>query len=132
MTCTPALAGLSRPVAVWLALVIAMLGALTPALVQARLLGRGGSADGMQVCSSAGVKVGALKLDAQRGQDSAPVRDHCPLCLPQLERAAPLPQARISGLPSWGKSAPPDLQPRFYGAPGGVLVPPPRGPPAFA
>lgn len=145
---------LRRPVAVWLALCIALLGALAPTLSHALNGAQGGNAGLIEVCTRNGSRWMALPGttepagitqpgDTQASDNpggvtmwpdgplSPAVFDHCPFCLLLADRAAPPPQAWQMPLALAQTSAAPiPLQayyfPAFY-----AHTPPPRGPPTF-
>ena len=85
--------------AAWLALLLALFGALAPtvshALVFAKL-GPSGLANGIEICTPQGPRVVALQSDAADpladsapGQEFARTLDHCPLCLHAADYAPP-------------------------------------------
>jgi hypothetical protein len=143
---------LRRPVAVWLALCLALLGALAPTVSHALNGARGGNAGLIEVCTSNGPRWMALpgttestgnpQLGRTQASDSTgavtlrpddplspAVFEHCPFCLLLLDRAAPPPQAWQMPLAlAQASAAPMPLQvqylPVFY-----AHTPPPRGPP---
>lgn len=143
-----------RPWAVWLALCIALLGALAPTVSHALNWARGGGAGLIEVCTSAGPRWMALADTTDRaataqletteagnnpsalamspdGPLSAAVFDHCPFCTLFADRAAPQPQAWQVTVAMVGESVAPTVPqthffPVFY-----ARTPPPRGPPAY-
>ena len=145
---------LRRPVAVWLALCLALLGALAPTLSHALNGVRGGNAGLIEVCTSNGPRWMALpgtteptethQLGRTQASDSPgavtlrpdgplspAVFEHCPFCLLLADRAAPPPAAWHVTVAVAGESAAPTIawtqfSPAFH-----TLTPPPRGPPAF-
>jgi hypothetical protein len=107
---------LRRPWAVWLALCVALLGALAPTVSHALSWARGGNAGLVEVCTSTGPRWMALPGMAERASNTpledaqasssvsaltmqpdgprpATVLDHCPFCLLFADRIAPPPQA---------------------------------------
>jgi hypothetical protein len=145
---------LHRPWAVWLALCMALLGALAPTVSHGLTWARGGNTGLIEVCTTNGPRwmalpdlteragsapledaqassrLGALTLQPD-GPRPAEVLDHCPFCLLFADRIAPPPQAWQPPLALAQASAaplPPQAHyfPVFY-----AHTPPPRGPPAF-
>src|SRR5664279_216931 len=102
---------LRRPIAVWLALLIAVFGALAPTLSHALVRVRGGTSAWTEVCTSTGSRwmmLGAvpkaalppdrsttstspISTDSRDGPESVFSLDHCPFCLLSTDRAAPPP-----------------------------------------
>lgn len=144
---------LRRPGAVWLALCIALLGALAPTVSHALNWARGGNAGLIEVCTANGPRWMALPDLTQRtggaqlentqtnnnpdavaiwpdGPLPATVLDHCPFCLLFADRIAPPPPAwqvalavAVAAFTAPMPQAP--YFPAFY-----AHTPPPRGPPA--
>jgi hypothetical protein len=94
---------LRRPLAVWLAVVIALLGALAPTLSRALSVESGeGTVGGVEICTTNGSRW--MPLDASdastnnpsttlpAGQKPSLSLDHCPFCLLGPDRAGPVPQ----------------------------------------
>jgi hypothetical protein len=144
---------LRRPVAVWLALCLALLGALAPTLSHALNGVRGGNAGLIEVCTSNGPrwmalpgttepgsstqlgstqasdKLGAVTLRPD-GPLSPAVFEHCPFCLLLADRAAPPPAAWHVTVAVAGESAAPTIAQTQFSPVFHTLTPPPRGPPA--
>jgi hypothetical protein len=141
-----------RPWAVWLALCIALLGALAPTVSHAVNWARGGNAGLIEVCTSAGPRwmalpgiterAGSAQLGSSQADNNtsalamrpdAPmpteVLDHCPFCLLFSDRAAPPPQAWQVTLASVEASAAPTIPQAHYFPVYYAYTPPPRGPP---
>jgi hypothetical protein len=104
-----------RPWAVWLALCIALLGALAPTLSHAMNWARGDQAPLIEICTSVGPRWMALS----NGFEPVPsdpattaVLDHCPFCLLMADRMAPPPQSLSLSFAAYGHA--------------GVLAPPPK------
>jgi Protein of unknown function (DUF2946) len=130
----PKLGKLDRPWAVWLALCLALLGALAPTVSHALVWVQGGQTPLIEVCTSDGPRWIALSNASEPVSNDPATEaalDHCPFCLLMADRMAP----------------PPQPLPLSFAAPGqaGVSAPPPavvlpaqvlaaaqpRGPPAF-
>ena len=145
---------LRRPWAVWLALCMALLGALAPTLSHALVWAQGGQAPLVEICTSAGPRwmalsgvttpVGSAQLEntqaatnpdalAMRpdGPLSSAVFDHCPFCLLFSDRVAPPPQAWQIPLVLVQMSAVPVIPQAYFLPVFYAHTPPPRGPPAF-
>ena len=125
---------LHRPWAVWLALCLALLGALAPTVSHALVWAHGGQTPLIEICTSAGPRWMALS----NGSEPVPsdpattaVLDHCPFCLLTADRMAPPPQPlplRLAAAGHAGVLAPP---PKVV-LPAQVLAAAhPRGPPTF-
>ena len=136
MTKSPHRNTLHRPCAVWLAVLIAVLGAIAPSVSHALVLARGQAPQGFEICTTDGPRwvVGGTLSQAQ---DSTPQReqavtlDHCPFCLQSTDRVAlindPLPypflvQDRQRKSTVWQV---------FLYATAHTVNPPPRGPPVL-
>jgi hypothetical protein len=127
---------LRRPWAVWLAVLIAVLGALAPTLTHALMPAMGKAAQGFEVCTSQGSRWVAAEVTAG-SDDSTPLpvsatpSAHCQFCLQTTDRVAslndPLP---LRFLVQDGQREPPVWQVFFY-ATTHTFAPPPRGPPGF-
>jgi hypothetical protein len=136
MKTTPLRTLLHRPWVVWLAVLIAVLGALAPAVSHALVLARGTAPVGAEICTSQGSRWVAADTFSP-AEDSAPARestatlDHCPFCLHSTDRVAlindPL---TYPFLVQDGEREPPVWQAFFY-CETHLLAPPPRGPPGF-
>jgi len=133
---------LRRPVAVWLALCIALLGALVPTLSHALVWARGDAAP-VEICTTTGQRWVALTPQAAASEagvtsDSAatgaPASTQmlidCPFCLLFADRAAPpppvsMPSCAVPGLVVAPVTRPTCLAPSVF-----AFAPLPRGPPA--
>lgn len=142
---------LRRPWAVWLALCIAMLGALVPTVSHALNWARGAQTPLIEVCTSTGPRWMALPGMAERADNdplentqagdpgappmepagplSASVLDHCPFCLLFADRAAPPPQVWQLTVAKADASAAPTMPPVYFYPVFYAHTPPPRGPP---
>jgi len=131
--------------ALWLALLLALFGALAPSVSQALNAARGGNTGLIEVCTSSGPRwmaLGPLATEADFSAASAApplpdapvsaqVFDHCPFCLLLADRAAPPPASWPHRFLAAGPAAAPvDPQPNFY-PPFSAPTPPSRAPPAF-
>lgn len=130
--CTP----LRRPWAVWLAVLVAVLGALAPTLTHALMPAMGQVLQGQEICTSQGSRWVTAEVTAG-SDDSTPLPAsvappaHCQFCLQTTDRVAslddPLP---TPFLVRDGQRKPPVRQAVFY-ATTHTFAPPPRGPPDF-
>lgn len=120
---------LRRPLAVWLALLIALLGAVAPTLSHS-LVGAGDVAL-VEICTNLGPRWVALPdaPDSPDGQGSALHIEHCPFCLSATHSMAPPPHVSLHDFGVLGEPVVPTLgqAPLFIAQT--ALVPPPRGPP---
>jgi len=78
---------LHRLWAAWLAVLLALFGALAPTVSHALALR--GVAQGIEICTSSGTQI--LPADSPTGPESVLSLDHCPLCLHPADRVAPPP-----------------------------------------
>ncbi|MCF8157131.1 MAG: DUF2946 domain-containing protein [Rhodoferax sp.] len=136
MRATPYRIPLCRPWAVWLAVLIAVFGAIAPTVSHARMLAAGHLPQGVEICTSQGPRwVAADTMPSPDGP--APTQrptinvDHCPFCLQTTDRVAPVPHLlpylfSVQG----GQQEAPVWQAFFYAATH-TFTPPPRGPPGF-
>lgn len=123
-----------RPWALWLAVLIAVFGALAPTVSHALVLARGAASPMQEICTSTGPGWVALHIPAETSQDqeSAPSLEHCPFCLLGADRALLVahPWAHRFGV------SPASERPTVWWALSLVipfaLTPPPRGPPQRA
>jgi len=116
-----------RPWAMYLALLLAVLGAIAPTVSHALAHERGQV--GIEICTSTGTKF--VPADSSQEQESVAVFDHCPFCLLQTDRVAPpLHHQPYLFLVQGGTQAPAVLQ-AFFFVSNTPLAPPPRGPPAL-
>jgi hypothetical protein len=124
---------LRQPLAVWLALLIALFGAIAPTLSVA-MGGTGSSVPAMvDICSSGGDHAATAENAADTTSDPTTglfVR-HCPLCLHAADRVLPLPSAAIAFFGMLGEPVSPATEPAFAFITPPARVPPPRGPPAY-
>jgi len=117
-----------RPWAVWLALCVALVGALSVPMAHA--VSRADTAGLLEVCTSAGPQMLATDGTGQP-TESAPFLAHCPFCLQHADACAP-PPPQLSYLFSVvGGQQEPSVWQAFLLASLDIRVPPPRGPPRF-
>lgn len=144
----PALTPAQRRWVLWLAVLLALFGALAPTVSHALNWARGGSGNLVEICTSAGPRwmvLGSVAAEAAWEPGAEPVLvadgpgdpataavfDHCPFCLLLADRAAPPPQAGAFVALALGAAvAPADWQMRLPSL-SLALTPPPRGPPHF-
>ncbi len=122
---------LRLPLAVWLAVLIAVFSALAPTLSHA--LVRSGASAGTEICTSTGPRWLATNgpTESPGGQESVLSLDHCPFCRLATEGAAPPPAvAHLFVVP--GEPLAPPLRPAVVFFTDVALTPPPRGPPTAA
>ena len=150
MTPTLHFALLRRNFAVWLAVWIAVFGALAPTVSHALVWSQGGSGAWTEICTTIGtrwVKLGLAQNDAPHntgaeasaaqiqtdspdGPESAVSLDHCPFCLLSTDRVAPPPHVLIHLFAVSSEFKVPTVRQAFLLLPHFALTPPPRGPPA--
>jgi Protein of unknown function (DUF2946) len=86
-------APLNRLWTVWLALFVAVFIAAAPTLSHALAFAKGGSAGGIEICTTTGPRIVVLQsgalTDPAPAQDSARTLEHCALCLQTPDHAAP-------------------------------------------
>ncbi len=123
---------LRRPLAVWLAVLLALFGALAPTLSHALALNRSAASGWSEICTSSGPRwVADLNsTDSPDGQESAPAIDHCPFCLLATDRVAPPPHALLHLFAVLGEHPEPTVRQAFFFPLQFALTPPPRAPPA--
>jgi hypothetical protein len=124
-----------RPLALWLALLIAVFGALAPTVSRALALARSQAPTLLEICTSSGPRWttrAALEspADTQERPDAAQPLLHCPFCLLQADPVAPAPpfSPHFLRLPVFLEK--PARQSAFFFLARFALAPPPRGPPA--
>jgi hypothetical protein len=123
---------LRRPLAVWWAVLVAVLFAVAPTLTHALAFAHGDSLP-IEICTAQGARTVAPDTaharDSASEQDSSVAMQHCPFCLHQADRIAPLllalphllsPQGAQQVLTDWQLLGYADNTP---------LWSPPRGPP---
>jgi hypothetical protein len=125
------LAPLRRPLVVWLALLIAVLGAITPTLARAMVAAHAGTEPGFVVCTQTGPRWVALtdSPDSPDGQESALHIEHCPFCLLFTDCVAPPPHVLIHLFAVSGGFKVSTVRQAFFFHASYALTPPPRGPP---
>lgn len=136
MKTTPHRTALRRPWVVWLAVLIAVLGALAPTVSHALMLARGQAPQDIEICTSDGPRWVAADMGGAGAADGSPpppgsaaAPAHCQFCLQTTDRVAPPPHLlpylfSVLG----GQQEAPVWQALFYAATH-TLAPPPRGPP---
>ncbi|MDO8775496.1 MAG: DUF2946 family protein [Burkholderiaceae bacterium] len=134
MTPTPRRHPLHHPWSVWLAVLIAVLGALAPTVSHALMPAMGQAPQGFEICTDQGPRwvpadVAASADDSTPGPKSAAPTPHCQFCLQTTDRGTfpsdPLPNLFLV---QDGQRESPVWQAFFYPSIRSFL-PPPRGPP---
>ncbi|MES2879733.1 MAG: DUF2946 domain-containing protein [Pseudomonadota bacterium] len=123
---------LRRPLAVWLAVLLVVFGALAPTLSHALVLARSDvSPMMMDVCTSTGLHEVAdtASTDSPDGQEAVVSLAHCPFCLLSSDRVAPAPHPLLHLFAVLGEPEAPTVRQAFFYATPFALAPPPRGPP---
>jgi hypothetical protein len=144
---------LRRTFMVWLAVLVAVFGALAPTLSHALVWSQGGTSAWTEVCTSTGtrwVMMGSSAPNAAPqiadasasttpvstaspdGPEAAFFLDHCPFCLLSADRAAPPPHPWVHLFAVSGEYEELAIRQAFFFFTYFALVPPPRGPPAFS
>ncbi|MBH2020536.1 MAG: DUF2946 family protein [Burkholderiales bacterium] len=127
----------------WLAVLIALFGALAPTLSHALALTRSSGPAWAEVCTSAGTgtrwiapdntaSAAPVSADLPDGQESLPSLVHCPLCL--LLAAPALPASPFSPrfVTAPDTREKPAARPVLFSFARFAFRPPPRGPPAVS
>jgi hypothetical protein len=124
---------LRHPLMLWLALLIAVFGALAPVLSLATSSSRTSAQAMVEICSSSGSHwvVADASPDSPDGQGTATLSQHCPLCLHAADRVVPAPRAVYQGFGIVGEPVAPTIGQAFLFITLPAVVPPPRGPPAL-
>jgi hypothetical protein len=119
---------------VWMAVFVAVLGAIAPTVSHALVLANGPTQQGFEVCTSQGSRWVIADLDGSTDNSDpmqlpAAALDHCPFCLQSTDRVA-LINAPLTYpfLVQDGEREPPLWQAFFHSAER-TFAPPPRGPP---
>jgi hypothetical protein len=120
---------LRRPWAVWLALCVALLGAL--AVPMAHAVPRGDPIGLLEICTSSGPQSLPAGGNAPP-KESAPFLSHCPFCLHHADACAPPPHLLPYLFSVSGGQQGPRLWQAFLPASPDIRVPPSRGPPRCA
>ena len=127
MSAIPLSSRLRQPRALWLAVLLAVFGALAPTLSHA--LAWAGASPMQAVCSSsASPGMTLLATDTPDGQKVAADLNDCPFCLLTQDRATP-PQPWVDRFGVPGEYAAPVTGQAFFFVKPAALTPPPRGPP---
>lgn len=123
------LAPLRRPLVVWLALLIAVLGAIAPTLSHS--LARTGDVPLVEICTSLGPRwVAMTDSSDSSGQQKSELRiEHCPFCRHAFEHVLPPPRAALQGFGIVGEPMGLMAEQAFVFSTLDALIPPPRGPP---
>ena len=137
MTRTSHFTLLRRTFVVWLAVWIAVFGALAPTVSHAVAWSQGGAAPWTEVCTDAGMRwvdptTGQTSKDSPDGQESAPSLVHCPFCLLLTDRVAPAPHVLVHLFAMSGEQEAPTIRQVLLFLTFFAHTPPPRGPPAFS
>lgn len=138
-----------RSFPVWLAVFIAVFGALAPTLSHALVWSQGGTSAWTEVCTSTGTRwvllapmqnaapqtavtsATPISTDSPDGQESAVSLDHCPFCLLSTDRVAPPPHAWVHLFAVSGGFKVSTVRQVFLFIPLFALTPPSRGPPSY-
>lgn len=136
---SPLTTALRRPLVAWLALWIALLGALLPTVSHALVWARG-DATLVEICTTTGQRWVVLDhvqadgawrtADAPDEPASAQGLNHCPFCLLSAERFSTPPPTQFPRFVLPGQAVPPQSRQGFVSLSSFVFAPPPRGPPA--
>ena len=121
---------LHRHGVVWLLVLLAVFGALAPTVSHALVAARGNASPWLAICSSAGPRSLAPSDAAgtSGGDESASLREACPFCLLNAERAAPPPTAQVHHFAATGAMGAPSCWRTAVVASPHVLAAQPRGP----
>lgn len=122
---------LRRPLAVWLALLIAVLGAIASTLSHG--LVRAGQVPIVEICTSLGPRWVAPADSSTAQSHGVPELhiEHCPFCLHNTDHAVLPPQAFFIGFGILGGHVVPTVRQAFLFIDLHAVAPPPRGPPVF-
>lgn len=131
MTPHPSLAPLRRARWIWLAVLLAVFGAVMPTVSHA--LAGGASAATMEVCTSTGMAwVDAHGPGDASGQEASAQPMDCAWCLLSAAPVFPVPQAVGALSVEPGALPAPAVQLPFFRLAFAALAPPPRGPPVVS
>lgn len=124
-------APLRRTLAVWLALLIAMLGAIVPTLSHGLVYT--GDVPLVEICTSLGPHWVALtdSPDSPGSSEAVTHIEHCPFCLHATNHVAPPSCAAFQYFGVPGEREKPMAGPAFLRNDRTKIRPPPRGPPSF-
>jgi hypothetical protein len=136
MTLTSHFTLLRRTFVVWLAVWIAVFGALAPTVSHAVAWSQQGASPWVGVCTDAGMRwvdvtAGEAFKDAPDGQEAAPSLVHCPFCLLAVDRVLPALQAGHHLFTDRDDFAVPAAWQAVFFSTYVALRPPPRGPPGL-
>ena len=126
-----------RPLALWLALLIAVFGALAPTVSRALALARSDAPPALEICTSSGPRWAAglaifSSTDSPDRQAPAQPLAHCPFCLLLAEPVLPTPPFSPHFLAAPRLLEQPAAWPVVFCLTHLALTPPPRGPPAIS
>ena len=125
---------LHRPWAMWLAVLIALFGALAPTVSHALVWSHGAPSAWNEICTSTSVAAPVATAHSENspdGQESTLSLAHCPFCLLFTDRGAPAPHALVHLFAVSGDIKVPTVRQAFFFRTPFALAPPPRGPPTF-
>jgi hypothetical protein len=136
MTHTPRFDSLRRTLVVWLAVWIAVFGALAPTVSHAVAWSQADATPWVGVCTDAGMRwvdvtTGQIQTEAPDGQEAAPSLVHCPFCLLAMDRVLPTLQAGPHLFIDREDPAVPAAWQAVFFSTYVALRPPPRGPPGL-
>lgn len=124
---------LHRPWVVWLAVLLALFGALAPTVSHALVSARGDTSPWLEICSSTGTRslVPSTPANSPADDESSSLREACAFCLLNAERAAPPPTDQVRQLAANRQcGAPAFWQTDVVTSPLGLAAQP-RGPPTL-
>jgi hypothetical protein len=124
-----------RPWAVWLAVLIAVFGALAPTVSHALVLAQGGIAGSLEICTPQGMRFvtadpTGLTTDSPDGPESVLSLSECPFCLHTTDRVAPPAHPWVYIFVVSNEFKVPTVRQAFLLPLPFAPTPPPRGPPA--
>jgi hypothetical protein len=128
---------LHRLWAVWLAVLIAVFGALAPTVSNALTLARGGTTAGIEICTPQGMRFVTVdptvsSTDSPDGPESVTSLAYCPFCLHTTDRVVPPPFQLPYLFSDQGGQQEVTVWQAFFFAHPTAFAPPPRGPPAHS
>lgn len=115
----------------WLAVLLAVFGALAPTVSHALVAARGGASPWLEICSSTGTRsvTPGTRAGTPDGEDSSALREACAFCLLNAERTAPPPTAQVHHFAAPGGLGAPPFWPAVAVVSPFLLAAQPRGPP---
>lgn len=134
MKATPRRTQSYHPWVVWLAVLVAVLGALAPTVSHALMLASGQAPLGVEICTSEGPRWVTADAAASAGDfvptpGSAVPPAHCQFCLQSTDRFAPLGDALPCTFPVPGAQREAPVWELLFHTDTHAVTPPPRGPP---